>query len=859
MATPRTPGVSATREPARALPRRVPTTMARKRHGRQRLALLPLPRGADTIHVTPDGMIVYGDGQTRGVLRVSLTNLASLSQMEQEYTCGLFGRLATVLTAGQSLQVIVDSDPVAPEGVTAMMAELITTSHRSLRTLAQRSMTHLETELARKHVPDKSAYLLLGPPLERALGLAGALAGLREMIGMEGHREPDLYGADAALDDAASILSAMGLVAERLRGPDVVALLWRCTNPGQTDRTGLALGADLAHLLAPTTWVERFDHVQVGAIYTRSLLIMEPPDVTDAGWLDDMISLDVQYRLSWHLRGRDRDRERSRQLRQRKALRTLAVGHGQLTDLDSEGASLEAEHLAEEMVDTSVGIISSTMVLTLQAPDLAALDRATRKALRVIRTRYSTYGRGRGHQRALWRASLPYGVDVSRRARRWHSASIGNGVPYLSHSPGMPSGFPLGFTTRGGELVALDLSHASLPNWVAVVLGRQGSGKTFVTQLFTLWTLYQGGRATIIDRAGHYRALISLQGGTYVALGKDAAPPTINPWDLQPGEDLRRRIDTLLALHEIMLVRPGQELDYRIEAALERAIKAVYAWHAARQAEGVISDQSAPLERHLMWILEQQLRSTDLTDSERDVLRTLCDTLQPYVGDGRYAHILDRPTTLDLGTGLLCFDLDGLSERLYALTMFIVADAMARRARNTYDRQGDRNPELLVIDEGWFLARYAGAGLWLEDMARRSRHMGLRFVFTTQQLSDLIDNPKAVGIINAASMKCLFRQQDARSGQGVNTIDWLASQLHISQAEARQTTQLRNGQMMLFREGKDGSYRRGVVDVWASPHEYWLFTSEPERDVPAKVAALQAHEGDVLAALDTLVDRYNGR
>jgi hypothetical protein len=131
--------------------------------------------------------------------------------------------------------------------------------------------------------------------------------------------------------------------------------------------------------------------------------------------------------------------------------------------------------------------------------------------------------------------------------------------------------------------------------------------------------------------------------------------------------------------------------------------------------------------------------------------------------------------------------------------------------------------------------------------------MGLRFVFTTQQLSDLIDNPKAVGIINAASMKCLFRQQDARSGQGVNTIDWLASQLHISVAEARHTTQLRNGQMMLFREGKDGSYRRGVVDVWSSDHDYWLFTSEPERDVPAKLAALAAAGGDTWAALEHLV------
>ena len=201
----------------------------------------------------------------------------------------------------------------------------------------------------------------------------------------------------------------------------------------------------------------------------------------------------------------------------------------------------------------------------------------------------------------------------------------------------------------------------------------------------------------------------------------------------------------------------------------------------------------------------------------------------------------------------MCFDLEKLPEKLYALTMFIIADAMARRATNTYDRGGGTQHEMLVIDEGWWLARYAGAGLWLNDMARRSRHLGLRFVFITQQLSDLIDNPTAVAIFNAASMKCLFRQQDARAGAGGSTIDWLASQLQIAPAEARQLTQLRNGQMMLFREGKDGTYRRGVVDVKAGPYEYWVFTSEPEHDVPAKLAALAEADGDTWTAITRLV------
>lgn len=104
------------------------------------------------------------------------------------------------------------------------------------------------------------------------------------------------------------------------------------------------------------------------------------------------------------------------------------------------------------------------------------------------------------------------------RARRWHSYSVGNGLPFLAHSPGMARGFPIGFTTRGRELVTVNLSDPSLPTWVAVITGRQGAGKTFLTQLLTLHTLYENGRAAIVDRAGHYRTLIDLVGGTYITV-----------------------------------------------------------------------------------------------------------------------------------------------------------------------------------------------------------------------------------------------------------------------------------------------------------------------------------------------------
>ena len=36
------------------------------------------------------------------------------------------------------------------------------------------------------------------------------------------------------------------------------------------------------------------------------------------------------------------------------------------------------------------------------------------------------------------------------------SETVGNAFPFLTHNPGMPAGFPLGFTATGHELVLFD-------------------------------------------------------------------------------------------------------------------------------------------------------------------------------------------------------------------------------------------------------------------------------------------------------------------------------------------------------------------------------------------------------------------
>ncbi len=832
---------------------------------------LPLPKGPHALAVEPDGTIRLSDGSLCALVGVrGFLGLPSLDAPGQERVTRAFGALAHGLAHGQALQVLIESRPLSPAGVLGVVGAQVTTADPVLRDVAGATMAWLETEVARRHVPDLVGYVLVTPPHEKRGGVAGVTQELRSQLGL---RSPttgtqaqalvDRHGLDAAVDDVLGHLARADLGGSRLRRPETLALLWRTAHPGlpqpadlgQNGTENPAPAVGLTAALQPTWWRETRREVQHdGGVWTRSLYLLGPLEVSSPGALGDLIALECPYRLSWHLRGLENYRERGRVLRKRKAAASAvrrALERGRLPNLNDEDMAQEAAELAQELRGAGGGLVQSTLVLTLEAGSLEAMDAATRRALSVIRTRLGMEpGRGRGYQGPLWRASLPLGQNtVRRRATRWHTAVVGNALPFLGNSPGTPTGLPLGFTARGHELVLLDLIHPSLATSVITVTGSAGSGKTFLLLRLALWTRLRGGRVTLVARADHFAPFVDLCGGVYLAPGLQDAPPILNVWDLPGGVPLVRQIETVVAAHEILLCNPGTELDPEVRSELDRAIAAVY----ARHGPGPLLGEAAPRERDLVAELAARAQASGVSARKREMLERAHATLLQYVsdptyGEGRLAYLVDRHTGVDVAADVLCWNLADLSPRLYALTMFTITAAMATRAKSTFDATRGRSAEFLGIDEGWFMSDFMGAAAHLNDWARRSRHMGLILAFASQQLSDLM-KPGTKPIFDAASLRCVFRLADVREQE--DTAAWAATVLHCTLEEARTLTGLPQGSMMLITQTKDGVRRRGEVQVLAPPLEYQCFTTETWADVPRRNEAI-ARLGSVGAAIREL-------
>ena len=1265
---------------------------ATKRTGRLRTPL-PLPSGPGRFTVEPDGTLVFADGTCLAVVRVdAFLNLSALGPYDQERVCREFAALVHGLAHAQPLQAVIESTPTAPDDAIASIRALVTTADPELSGVAADTLAWVKGEVARTHVPDLSGYAVVAPAPERKSGLTGLVEEFRDQMGVRrgGPETVDRRGLDAAVDDTLTQLKASDLPARRLRRADTLAFLWRSANPGTPQPEGVAAACDtgdLAEALTPAYWRERRRYVEHGltadgtpALYSCTLYFLGSKELTNPGTFADLIAIECNARLSWHLRGLDNLRERGRVLRKRKAFATSvrrAYEKKKLPSLDDEDNKAEAEGLAQELHSAEEGLALSTVVLTLHARTVEELDTARRRALSLIGTRLGIQpGKGRGYQKPLWQASLPLGQNAARRrAKRWHTAVIGNGLPYLAHNPGTPTGFPAGFTSKGHELVLLDLIHQTLSTSVMIVTGAQGMGKcvtpdtlvwsgglrrfgdvwgadtiqgphtvdhvagwyddgvrdgyrveteagftidgtpahrvwvrdddgyegwrrmgeltghefvalargvadwgtrtmpldeayalglviadgcfaatpgqealtvdkhpavlraiapvlkrwrqgagnrstadvtimshndrhasariaaphlhawladtyglrpahsynkevpdavlqgtrdvvraflrgyfdgdgycnalhgqpinvavstashplaeqvqqlllglgvyaarrtkpvpgyrpahivavrdtdrfarevgftryglrkdrallallerprntntdtvpgvaallhaarlhmdpthpdegarkelgrysratttsrpsyamlrrlltvidpcperaelerivrehrvwapirsitpsrqhridctvdgshafignglvnhnTFWLLRCALWARYRGQRVTLIARADHFRPFVELCGGTYIEPGAEgqADPPILNLWDLPAGLRLAKKVDFLIAAHEIMLCNPGQDLDDEVRGVLDRAIQAVYRAHGVVPGEErPLLRGDAPLERALVAHVGRLSREEGLTARKQELLEKLHATLLQYVGDplygaGRYAHLVDRPTRVDVEDDVLCWNLDGLAPRLYALTLFTVTDAMAHRAKSTFDATRGASAEFLAIDEGWFLSEFMKAGAELTNWAKRSRHIGLILAFASQQLSEAI-RPGTKPIFDAASLKCVFRLADVRETE--DTAQWAARTLQCSVEEAHSLTGLHEGQMMLFRQAKDGSRRRGLVGVMAPPLEYWAFTTETWTDVPARNAAV-ARLGSVAAAIRHLAGK----
>jgi hypothetical protein len=865
--------------------------------------------------VEPDGLIVTTDGRYVRLIQCDRPpNTITADPSELARVEHAFAALCRIIPDRQTLTIYAQTDPVPIDEALAgdhaatrtAAAQDRADGNHDLARARERLLAATEQTViaaAGAEQPAIAARWWVAVPY-RPVSVDGR-AQLRELAASARHRTSWETHREAAMEslrlvgqvDAA--LRRAGIETWVLDGTQELALLWERFHPAAEIANyeqlleGLADACPIAHatdlndaaadrhrLLEAVTdgaeldlgespaWLRHTDGTLEETIHLAT-----PPLATDPSWLAHLLSCPLPATLAVHIsvgvRSREKHRQRRRWQRLRAAVRykdrrDRLVGSEEEDALD-EAAVIDAE-LAAEVGATvyQVGIYCSirdphgdpeTFQRTVRqtCADFHALTNA-----RVVRGRHLAL-------QGLT-STLPLGVDTLRARRRYAQRNIAHCVPLTSSRCGCPEGLILGTADPGGTLERLDPYDRQFATTLTLIVGKGGGGKTVTSILLAARFIAQGGRVYITDRSstpddrgdtggtGHYDTLLSLiPGGRRVQLGT-AHGDVICPWDVP---DQRRvpdqKIEFLLALHSLLIGDAHdpagliRTLDADEEAVLRDAINSVYHLCGA--------SGERPREQLLIDALKARQATGELTGANADKLQSLLLRLGPYGSGGTLAYIADSETTVGEDAPVVLFDFTGLSDRLAPALTLAVADYVEwhvhrLRRRKVAGELSDHGPwagrAQLIIEEGWKPLSSPAAGAWLNEYARRARHYALWLTFITQFFRDFDSEQGRALLSNHAVALCLPNER--------RDLEHARDTLALTDTDIDEITALpsqKGAYSTLYMVSKRG---RGAVRIAPADPEYWIASSNPETDQPARHAALAESGGDPWKALTLLCD-----
>ncbi len=729
-----------------------------------------------------------------------------------------------------TIQFTVLSTPTSAETAVARAFADVDPPTPALRDLAGRLRAWWEDYLSGEYVPTHRFLLAIAGPARAPQGTT-----LTRVVG-----------------EVERTLHRLGVAARRLDGAAVHALIAAFPDP-------------LADPAARETLDAVYTPGQGARSWACTFYVRVPANPTHPGWPAPLLAFPAPLRLSLHVTGLDQDKERTTAKKRGRSLGDLMVGagaQGREADGDIGDARSEARAQARRMRTGGLAVVRAGIYVTVFAPDKDSLA-VRADALWGLLTGTGAgaldarAARARGVQGPLLRATRPLGRTAAPRytTYKMYAETVGNAWAAIVRSPGTASGVLLGRAEGDGALVHLNIADRAFKNRLIDVFGGSGQGKSFFVQKFMLPFLLRDGWATAVDTVGGYETLCAIAGGTTVRLG---GPRTaaINIWDgpRATEEERAARLYFVGKAHEVLLAESGKAITGRVRGLIDAGVAAIYAGHRDETDAGRTTDGTRrtaadpPLERDLLAWVEAQARQPEQDHEDRRLYKDVAAELAPYARAGRYAPLVDRPTSFDVDTRLLAFHIDprdlGTTTPVYAFVMFAMTDIADRRdaLAQAWGRRSGRGTvqHLLAIDEGWSILRHQAGQEWVAGIGRTGRHSGMVPMFVSQKLSDLTSNTAAAGYFDQTSLHFIFNMHDTNDESGVDPRQWIAGKLRLTEGEAARIgtlagkeaadkKRLEYAQMFMIRTTKTASRpARGVVNVPSSPEEAWLFASDPD-------------------------------
>ena len=426
-----------------------------------------------------------------------------------------------------------------------------------------------------------------------------------------------------------------------------------------------------------------------------------------------------------------------------KAVRTLQFAYNKLRadvvgrsgnempDPEKEQAYLDVQEAMSLFNDQRLGVHQVGLGLAMLAEGRPQLDEQVELVLAAAARNQIYLRPAWWHQRDVYSffTAAPVPDTVSRAYRN-------------VLSPGVACLTPFGYETRKdteGPFVAVNratgsplwLDKFALPAYNEVVLGRTGSGKTFMAGLRAYRERMFGVQTVFIDPQGNFQKVTEAVGGKYNFL-RLGAGTALNILDLVHDHPAAQ-ISHVIVMLEALL---GRALGIQEKGAVDQAFFDLYEDEDDSEVILCLEDLAALL-----------YGSALATDLERFV-------------DGSLREIFNAHTTLsfdlDRRYPIVTFDVSDLEGEFQPALAFALLSGVERAIRR---RRAEQAPTNVVLDEFFILSRIPALAQAAGALAKRVRAWKVGFQCLDQNW-DTFDTPAGRQILENTLVKAVMRVDD---------------------------------------------------------------------------------------------------
>lgn len=557
-------------------------------------------------------------------------------------------------------------------------------------------------------------------------------------------------------------------------------------------------------LIAPSSMEIRYDSLRIEGMYAQSFYVYAYPRYLDTNWLAPIINFDVTMDIAqfvYPIDSSDIMKVLKKKVTQMQSSVRMRQEKGMVSDPALETALQDAEELRVQIQRGQEKFFQFGLYFTIYSPDEKKLKKIAKHLESLLGGKLVLTKRADLQVEHAFNSTLPLCLDELEINANMNTSPLSSTFPFSSADLTSNTGILYGLNRHNDSLIIFD--RFSLENANSVVFAKSGAGKSYAVKLEVLRSMMTGTDVIVIDPENEYEALSQTVGGSYlrVSLTSDRR---INPFDLprplegeevQPGDLLRSNIISLNGLLKIMLggISPEEE------AILDKALNDVYALKGITMEVVDPSEIPPPTMEDLQQIL-----------TTMEGAASMAQRLEKFTA-GTYSGIFNKPTNVDLQSGLMVFCIRDLEDALRPIAMYIILNYIWSRVRSELKKR------ILVIDEAWTMMQYEDSAKFLFGLVKRARKYFLGITTITQDVEDFIKSPYGKPVVTNSSLQLLLKQAPA-------AIDILGKVFNLTEGEKYMLLNSGVGQGLFF-----AGLKHVAIQIIASYTEDKIVTTNPEQ------------------------------